>query len=54
MADELDTAEEQARNHRGLENDPHGLLLGRILRHIRALTNAVRDMKVRLDRLDPP
>jgi hypothetical protein len=54
MADELDDAEGQARDHQGLESHPHGRLLGRVIRHLRVLTTAVRDMKQRLDRIDPP
>lgn len=54
MADELDDADIQVRDHAGFENDSIGKLLAIIIRRLRVLTNAVRDLKTRVDRLDPP
>lgn len=54
MADELDEADTQVRDHAGFENDSVGKLLGIIIRRLRVLTNQVRDLKARVDRLDPP
>lgn len=54
MADELDDADDQVRAHAGFENHPYGTILVRIMRHLRLLTSAVRDLKTRMDRIDPP
>lgn len=48
MADDLDAAENQVRNHVGFENDPHGLLLGRIIRFLRTLRARIEAIESRL------
>lgn len=52
MADDLVEAEDAARNHFGIENDPHGFLLVRLIRQIRLLRGAVQDLRDRVTALE--
>jgi len=50
---DLDDADDQIRDSAGFINHPYGVLIAKIVRHLRVLTNTVRDLKTRLDRIDP-
>lgn len=56
MADELEDAEQIIQDYHAapFENIPGGWVLTRLVRHVRLLTTVVRDLKTRVDKLDPP
>jgi len=52
MADDLTDAEDEARNHEGLERHPHGRLIARLIRTIRVLVARVRALEDRVSALE--
>lgn len=52
MADDLVDAENMVRDHKGIENDEVGRVAVRVLRSLRQLTIAVKDLRDRVAALE--
>jgi hypothetical protein len=51
---DIDDAETLVRNHQGIENDDIGRLLVRLVREVRGLRVAVKDLRDRVTALENP